>query len=888
MNDDTNGAAASSPASTSDDIEPKANYSRWMTDISAEISHLKLYQLAIPGTHNSGVDMAGTWGFEELLAANQDNSFPQQLAAGSRYLDLRLVDSSYKKTVGNKFPTYVFNEIFEFKHGIVSAGRRLNHLIENVKNFITANPGEIVILDFHSYDRGQYSHNSLQRCLPYFSPIKNLLIPLSASDLSLQEIRTKHPGCSIVLALNHGYPKPEPGTTDKWQSNWVQREQIWGGFKRNWNPDPSESAVEDNVIKSMESPPTDAYWVLDASSRNGNGAMYLRKDHPIRKETFKEGYQNAQIVIVDFIERPDSLISVVDRCIALNILRAVDKTNPAPPTDLKVKAELGQDLQNTLRFTWKTATDNLGVRSYEVYRNDEHYFHTTKITYEVKNDRLLNHTFKVRAADHSNNQSEFSTPFELIQDKTPPTIPENFRFELAGFTVVYCRWDPSFDEAGIEGYEIDCDGDPLFTDSTVCSFIANPHKQHEIKLRAKDINGFYSEYTNLTLLPRPSLSNPKIVVTSHVNGSRYRAQIVWDPIKNIPKNHSVVVEYSMHSKWHMHYCNEDEAPTFEFEADAGEKIEIHAHINLHFNLREYDRSELFMHEAIFDPIPPEPITNLKITHRDPAGTSISWTPSSSTVVTAYEISLNEESPILVPKSATSYTFKEMPLIENFLVDVWAINDCYACSTIESITIDSIDITPPEKPGTPIITHISVNTAQLSWTPSNDNVAVTGYTITTNNKPPISTTSTQYTLTELEEAHQYTVEIKAFDAAGNSSPPSTASFRTKARPTPPRQLSYSNLTSASVKLSWLAGSDDGSVTGYTITTNNKPPISTTSTQYTLTELEEAYQYTVEIKAFDADGNSSPPSTVSFRTKARPTPPRQLSYSNLTSASVLFAK
>ncbi|KAB0482601.1 hypothetical protein SAMN04490202_2241 [Pseudomonas reinekei] len=84
-------------ASTTSETEPTANYSRWMTDLETEISHLKLYQLAIPGAHNSGVDKSGTWGPWEDWGACQINSFPQQLAAGARFLDLRLLDDSYKK-----------------------------------------------------------------------------------------------------------------------------------------------------------------------------------------------------------------------------------------------------------------------------------------------------------------------------------------------------------------------------------------------------------------------------------------------------------------------------------------------------------------------------------------------------------------------------------------------------------------------------------------------------------------------------------------------------------------------------------------------------------------------------------------------------------------------
>ena len=144
--------------------------------MAADIAHLKLYQLAIPGAHNSGVDEDGDFHIGENWAVCQYNDFSSQLAAGARYLDVRLVDSSYKKDVGGKKPTYQFKEIFEFKHGIVSVGRRLSGLVSAVYNFSTENPGEIVIIDFHHYDKGRnYAHTSLQRCLPYFNSIQDAI-----------------------------------------------------------------------------------------------------------------------------------------------------------------------------------------------------------------------------------------------------------------------------------------------------------------------------------------------------------------------------------------------------------------------------------------------------------------------------------------------------------------------------------------------------------------------------------------------------------------------------------------------------------------------------------------------------------------------------------------
>ncbi|MNF53728.1 Exoglucanase B precursor [compost metagenome] len=897
MNDNTTRTSTTSentpsePASTT-----STNYSRWMTDMWDEIKDRRLSQLAIPGAHNSGVDMAGTWGLEELYGANQDNSFPEQLAAGARFLDLRLVDSSYRKPIGNHSPTYTFFEEFEFKHGAVSAGRRLQHLIRDVKKFVTENPQEIVILDFHTYDRGKkFSNTSLERCIPYFTPIEKFLIPASYRSSTLREMRNAYPDGSIILALNHNYPKPQGNNAepDKWQPHWIKRTQIWSIFPHEWNStDLSESGTLKLVQRTMQSPPQNQTWALSAAAYSATGPVHLHRDHPIRTKAFEAGYQNANIVMVDFIERFDTMLSVVDRCIVLNRQRFLDKSPPSTPTNLLVKAITvpapGEyTLQNTLEFTWQRPSDNLGVYRYEVFRDDIFEFTTNTTTHRQKNLHLRNYTFKVRAFDIMGNQSNFSEPFQLIQDTTPPTIPENFRLAPPiGYRNVRVQWEDSFDIAGIEGYELRQNGQNVpITPHTSYTFSGlSTNEEHTLELRAKDINGLYSEYTKIVLQPRPKLIEPRVFVTEFNESGIYKARLTWE--FSAPPQAPVYCDYKFRDSYITSTHIEGELPGVDFEARKNEQFEFKCRIGfLGIVIGEPDLSEEFVYALTFDPTPPNPVSGLKVTQRTESNISISWTQSSSQNTEYHAISFDEGPPTLLPASANSYNYL---VVENkaHSIEVWAISDIGVPSTSEQLIIDPIDNIPPEQPGTPVVSEITETSAKLNWTASNDNIEVTGYTITTNNKPPISTTNTQHTLTELEEATQYAVEVRAFDAAGNLSEPSPVSFQTKdvTAPSKPGTPAITNISHTSATISWTPSTDNVAVTSYTITINNKLPISTTSTQYTLTELEEGTQYDVELHAFDAAGNSSPSASKSFRTKARPTPPRELSYSNLSSASV----
>jgi hypothetical protein len=982
MKDDQIETSTAQETQPSENIETNTNYSRWMTDMAAEIAHLKLHQLAIPGAHDSGVDMAGTWGVAELLGANQNNTFPQQLAAGARYLDLRLVDSSYTKMVGNFAPQMVFTEVFEFKHNIVSAGRRLEHLIRDIKNFVTDNPNEIVILDFHSYDRGtEHSGNSLERCLPYFNPIKHLLIPPSAKDLPIRGIRALYPEGKIILAFDHNYPVPRPNKPgdptppDKWEGNLVQREQIWSTFQHIWNSQSySEQAIAELVTRTMESPPNHHNcWALSAAARNASGAQHLSVNSPVRTETFKQGYQNANIVMVDFIEREETRISVVDRCIALNKLRSADRAKPTTPYSLSVNPIDTIDRPNTLIFRFHPATDDIGVRRYQVYRNGIFLFSTTSTLHREKNVNLRNYTFRVKALDTVDNESDFSESFDLIQDTTPPTVPENFQFHPPiGFNHVTVRWDHSFDEAGVEAYELYSDSAYVgsTTEQTYTFRNLITTNEYTFKLRAKDINGLYSEYTELTLRPRPGLTNPRTIITEDLGGNKYKARILWD-FTDTPQA-PVYCGYKIGSTYTTSIHREGETPSIDFDAQANENIKCECNIEfLGVPIGTPDQSEVFTHEFTFDPVPPPPVTHLEITSRTSTSTSVAWTLSTDPGVINYAISLNQEPPILVSPSTISYVFEQLPLDKSHCIDVWAIKLLGTLSTIESITVNAVpgkpgtpiisqvtgtsakldwsastptpleylltlndadpiripssstsyilnnleqttnyrieirakgdydtisepslasfatkDETPPSKPGPLEITEITESTAKINWTASTDNVAVTAYEITLDDGIPHTIRTNTYSFTNLKEGTSHNIRVVAKDGDGNVSEPSSASFATKditppSKPGAPRII---NIGLNSADGSWVKSSDANGIKGYKITLNNEYLTTVIDNKYTFIELQEGSHYTLEIRAIDNFDNFSEPSTATFRTKVRPTSPTHLNYSNLSSSSV----
>ena len=86
-----------------------------------------------------------------------------------------------------------------------------------------------------------------------------------------------------------------------------------------------------------------------------------------------------------------------------------------------------------------------------------------------------------------------------------------------------------------------------------------------------------------------------------------------------------------------------------------------------------------------------------------------------------------------------------------------------------------DTTPPSQPGQPVASNVTSSSAQLTWTPSPDNVGVVRYDVYrelgTTDPLLAQSPSNSAALTGLTASTQYQVYVRARDAAGNVSAPS---------------------------------------------------------------------------------------------------------------------
>ncbi|MFL6075857.1 MAG: GH12 family glycosyl hydrolase domain-containing protein [Mycobacteriales bacterium] len=79
-----------------------------------------------------------------------------------------------------------------------------------------------------------------------------------------------------------------------------------------------------------------------------------------------------------------------------------------------------------------------------------------------------------------------------------------------------------------------------------------------------------------------------------------------------------------------------------------------------------------------------------------------------------------------------------------------------------------DTQPPTTPANLAVTGTTSNSVSLSWSPSSDNVGVTGYAVSRNGTQVGTASGTSFTDTGLSASTQYSYTVRARDAAGNLS------------------------------------------------------------------------------------------------------------------------
>jgi gliding motility-associated-like protein len=185
------------------------------------------------------------------------------------------------------------------------------------------------------------------------------------------------------------------------------------------------------------------------------------------------------------------------------------------------------------------------------------------------------------------------------------------------------------------------------------------------------------------------------------------------------------------------------------------------------------------------------------------------------------------------------------------------------SVSSSLNVTTIDTHPPSVPTGLAANSLTETSFTLTWIPSTDNAGVTGYDVYQNGSLVASVAGTTANISGLSVSTTYSMSVKAKDAAGNisaaSNPLNVTTPDTHA-PSVPTGLTASSVTQTSFTLTWTASSDNVGVTGYEVYRDGTLITTVTIASANITGLSASTTYAMTVKAKDAAGNASAPSSA----------------------------
>lgn len=289
------------------------------------------------------------------------------------------------------------------------------------------------------------------------------------------------------------------------------------------------------------------------------------------------------------------------------------------------------------------------------------------------------------------------------------------------------------------------------------------------------------------------------------------------------------------------------------------------------------------------------------------GFYVQWNPSIDNVaVTGYEV-VNNGREVLTLTTATNLRIADLPPSTNYTLSVRALDAAGNRSTLSTpartgtlapgaVPVDTISPSPVSGIRQE---RVTANDAELTWSPSTDNIGVVGYEIRSGGKLITRVTEPSVQLSGLNANTAYRYDITARDAAGRSGQQGTTHFTTPPHagngpdtqsPTQPGHVAWPETTHDSITARWGASTDDRGVKEYRVKVAGKPTVTVPAGTMTATVkgLVQDTLYSVRVTAVDHAGNESTPrSYLDKPTKVRAgsttvQPPRARGVTAITAA------
>ncbi|MFD0716543.1 S-layer homology domain-containing protein [Paenibacillus sp. GCM10027626] len=296
------------------------------------------------------------------------------------------------------------------------------------------------------------------------------------------------------------------------------------------------------------------------------------------------------------------------------------------------------------------------------------------------------------------------------------------------------------------------------------------------------------------------------------------------------------------------------------------------------------------------PSPPAP-GNLQAISGD-GEVTLTWSEVESALYSVYRYEgngapedLNDWQKVAEGVSAATYTVSGLTNGVDYTFAVTAIidgveSDFSAAVTVKPQASPKPDTEAPQWPeGSELtVSDVGQTKVKLSWPSATDNAGVAGYRIYVDGieRETVGSDVNDVTIAGLTADTRYRFKVTAYDEAGNESEPGLiAEATTLPEPTDPdseapewpegSELTVSEITQTSMKLSWPSATDNVGVTGYRIYVDgiNRETVGGDVNEAIVEGLSADTTYTFKVTAYDEAGNESAVGlTKTASTRSRP--------------------
>jgi chitodextrinase len=462
-----------------------------------------------------------------------------------------------------------------------------------------------------------------------------------------------------------------------------------------------------------------------------------------------------------------------------------DSTPPTAPTNLvAVPAS-----SSAISLNWTASTDGAGVLGYRISRNGVEIAQASGTSYtDTGLSSATSYTYTVTAYDATGNLSDPSNPASATtlaagsSDTQAPSAPGTLSATATSSTTASLSWSAASDNVGVLGYRIYRNGAEVGTSSTT-SFSdtgLSPSTTYSYSVVAFDAAGNTSSTSPSAIVTTPAGSQPDTqppsapASLSAVATGSTSIDLSWSAATDnvgvtgyrIIRNGTQVGTATGTS-----YVDVGLTPstTYTYTVIARDAAN---------NASASSPPASATTNAVggSDTQAPTAPTGLTANATGTSTVDLNWTAATDNVgVTGYRIFRNGSQ--VGTTTNTSFTDSGLSPATVYTYSVVAFdgagNTSPPSGSATATTQSPPDTQAPTAPTSLTATATSFSTVALNWSPSSDNVGVTGYIIYRGGVQVGTASGTTFTDTGLSPLTTYTYTVKARDAAGNLSPASAA-------------------------------------------------------------------------------------------------------------------